>query len=492
MTSPTSHPHDPEHGSAFRNWISIGGLVIVLASLFAFVLLFMLDVFAKASNPYVGILTYMVAPSFLVLGVVVALLGAWLRRRQMAREAGVSAALTIDFSRPRDRRVLGGFIGLGSLFLMFTAVASYHSYHFTESVQFCGQVCHTVMEPELVTYQYSPHARVSCTECHIGPGATWFVRSKLSGAYQVYATLADKFPRPVPTPIKNLRPAQETCEQCHWPQKFTGNLDRTYDYFLADEENTPYSVRLLLKVGGGDPSYGPVGGIHWHMNVANKIEYIATDPERQTIPWVRMTDPQGVVTEFRSPDFSEDVMRHPIRVMDCIDCHNRPAHQFQTPNDAVNQAIALGRIDRSLPFIKANAVDVLTETYPNKPEALRQIATKLHAAYPNEPRIRQTIEVVQQIYTINFFPEMKADWRAYPDHLGHKDWLGCFRCHSGNHKATTGTLSIKFDDCNACHVILAQGSGEELNNLFAQGMQFMHPEDDYDPAFKCNDCHDGR
>jgi hypothetical protein len=187
-----------------RNWLSLSGLVIALGSLFSFLLLFLLDTVARFTNPYIGVLTYLVAPGFLLLGLAVAVGGAvWQRRR--AKAAAPVPALQIDLSRPRDRRMLGFFIA-GSLgFLLISALGSYHTYQFTESVQFCGQSCHTVMRPELVTYAHGPHARVACAECHIGPGATWFVRSKLSGTYQVYATLFDKFPRPISTPTISFR-----------------------------------------------------------------------------------------------------------------------------------------------------------------------------------------------------------------------------------------------------------------------------------------------
>ncbi len=295
------------------------------------------------------------------------------------------------------------------------------------------------MKPELVTYLHSPHARVACAECHIGKGAKWYVRSKLSGTYQVYATLADKFPRPIPPNIKNLRPAQETCEECHWPSKFVGSLERTYWYFLGDETNTPFTVQMLLNVGGGDPTHGPVGGIHWHMNVGNRIEYVATDDRRQKIPWVRMTDlEQGVVTEFRSPNFTNQVDPAEVRRMDCMDCHNRPAHRYQTADGAVNLAIALTNLDRSLPYVKTNAVYALTRPYTNETQALQGIATFLSVRYPNDPRLHGAIQVIQQIYKDNFFPEMQADWRTYPDNIGHKDWPGCFRCHDGRHQTADG------------------------------------------------------
>ena len=259
-----------------RNWLSLVGAVIALGSLFSFLLLFILDTVAHFANPYIGVLTYLVAPGFLIIGLTLIVIGViWHRHR--LKTSGPAPALQIDFSRKRDRRALTFFIAGSVCFLLVSALGSYKTYQFTESVEFCGKTCHTVMKPELITYEHGPHARVACAECHIGPGATWFVRSKLSGTYQVYATLFGKYPRPIPTPVKNLRPAQETCEQCHWPRKFVGNLDRTYYYSLGDQTNTPFSLRLLLKVGGGDPTHGPMGGIHWHMSVSNRVEYIATD-----------------------------------------------------------------------------------------------------------------------------------------------------------------------------------------------------------------------
>lgn len=477
--------------SVFRNWVSVTGLVIILGSVFSFLLLFTLDVIAHVPNPYVGILTYLVTPAFTAMGLMLTAWGAWWRRRRLARMSGSAPPLAIDLSRAQDRKVLAYFIAGTVIFLLGTSITTYQSYHFTESVQFCGQACHTVMEPEMVSYQNGPHARVSCSKCHIGPGAAWYVRSKLSGAYQVYATLADKYPRPIPTPIKNLRPAQETCEKCHWPNKFAGNVERSYVHFLGDETNSYHEVRMLLKVGGADPTHGPVGGIHWHMNVENRVEYFAIDEARQKIPWVRLTDPQGVVTEFRSEEFTNEVDAAAIRVMDCMDCHNRPAHMFQSPNDAVDLAMQLGKIDSTLPFIKTNAIDVLTQSYTNTTDALQRIATALVERYPNDARIRPTISAVQQIYQNNFFPEMKANWRVYPDNIGHKDWPGCFRCHDGKHRTADGKGLIKANDCNACHLILAQGSGAQLEQLSPKGLEFKHPGDEYDDGFLCSDCHTG-
>jgi nitrate/TMAO reductase-like tetraheme cytochrome c subunit len=495
MNSAPTDSTAPRRTSSFRNWLSLTGLTVVVGSVFSFFLLLVMDAMAPFSNPYLGILTYLVAPGFLVIGLILSLSGAWLRHRQIVKTAGPFAPLKVDLTRPRDRRVFGLFLTGSVAFLLVSAIGSYQSYHFTESVQFCGQACHGVMKPEFVTYTHSPHAKVACAECHIGKGAKWYVRSKLSGTYQVYATMADKYPRPIPTPVKNLRPAQETCEECHWPEKFVGNLERTYSYFLGDQTNTPFTVRLLMKVGGGDPTHGPVGGIHWHMNVGNKIEYLATDEPRQTIPWVRMTDDKGVVTEFRSPKFTNTVNEASIRQMDCMDCHNRPAHRYQTPNSAVNLAISLGHIDAKLPYVKTNALYALTRSYTNETQALRGIATTLAETYAADKfpaaqgSVRATIAAVQKIYTNNFFPEMKASWATYPDNIGHKDWPGCFRCHDGAHKTADGKRGIKANDCNACHIILAQGQGAELELMTPAGQKFKHPGDEVEGG--CNDCHTG-
>ncbi|BET65372.1 NapC/NirT family cytochrome c [Opitutales bacterium ASA1] len=481
-------------GLFFRTWISLAGFILSVGAAFAFCFLFAIDLFAHGGNPYMGILAYLVAPAFFFLGIGFVVMGWWIHRRRRRRLGDADAAalaLAIDLSRPDHRRHLFFFLSGATVFLMVSALGSYRTYHFTESVQFCGQVCHTVMEPEYVTYQHGAHARVGCVDCHIGSGATWYVKSKLSGAYQVYATLMDDFERPIPTPVANLRPAQDTCEQCHWPEKFSGDRVKTYNHFLSDEDNTPYTIRLELKVGGGSPAHGPVGGIHWHMSVANKVEYIATDPQRQDIPWVRVTDAQGNVRVYATEEYRETPPPGEIRQMDCIDCHNRPAHAYKTPNHLVEQALALGRVDQTLPEFKRHAVDALVADYATREEAAAGIAARLREAYPDRPTVQGAIEELQRIYSVNFFPEMKARWDVYPDNIGHKDWAGCFRCHDDLHATADGSTMIKSSDCNACHLILAQGSGSALERVFASGTTFEHPAGDVGDL-SCNLCHNGK
>ena len=475
----------------FRNWLSWSGMVLAASALFAFFLLFGIDLFAGHRNPYVGILAYAVAPLFFILGIFLTFLGAlirWRTRRHAVR-AAEPLAIKIDLSRPRDRRILALFIVASVGFLFLTALGSYQTYQVTESVQFCGKACHLPMEPQFVAYQHTAHASVDCVACHVGPGAAAYFKTKVNGVKQLYHTVRNDFDCPIHLRT-DMRPAQAICEQCHWPKKYVGNVDRTFQHYLSDEKNTPFAVRLLLNVGGGDPSSGPAGGIHWHMNIANKIEYIATDDELLNIPWVRMTNAQGVTTEYRDPEFKDDPTKHQIRRMDCMDCHSRPAHKIHTPNEAVDLALSTGRLDPKTPWVKSKVVAALVKPYSTRAEAEQGIANFLREAYPDPAQATPIINVAQAIYRENFFPEVKVDWRTYPDFVGHKNWNGCFRCHDGKHISADGKNSIKASDCKSCHLILAQGSGEALQQINAAGYDFVHIDAPYS-EFSCVDCHTG-
>jgi len=485
--------------SLLENWISLFGGIIAGCALVAVLILFVIDFFRGFGNPYMGILTYIVAPAFLISGLFLVVLGVlWERSRRRRMAPGlIPRHPRIDFNIPKHRNTFFMVAAVTIVFLILTALGSYQTYHVTESVTFCGQTCHTVMKPEFTAYQNSPHARVTCVQCHIGPGASWFVRSKLSGMYQVYATIAHKYPRPIPTPVRNLRPAQETCEQCHWPRKFFGSAERVNVHYLPDQENTKWTIRLLMKVGGGDSSQGLIGGIHWHMNINNRVEYIPADEARLTIPWIRVTSAEGKVRIFQAKDKPlkpEQIAALTIRRMDCIDCHNRPSHIYNPPMRAVNVAMSTNRISSSLPSIKQNAVAVLTGEYSSTEEALAKINEGLQKDYkgfPDQKMLTQAITETQKLYSQNFFPEMKVDWRAYPNHIGHLAFPGCFRCHDGQHVDEMGTVISK--DCNSCHTIIAQGKGEDLKTVSAEGLEFEHPEDIGDSwkEMNCTECHTG-
>lgn len=486
---PTQEP-SPRR-SPFENWVSLSGTIVAFGSLFAFGFLFAIQAITGDRNQYLGILTFVVAPVFLVVGLAAVGVG-WLnQRRRIARSgAGEPATLlTIDLSRARDRRNFVLFLGGGFLFLLLTAFGSYQTFHYTESVEFCGTLCHTVMEPEYTAYQRGEHARVACVQCHVGGGAGYYVRSKVNGARQLYSLAFEKYSRPIPTPIENLRPAQETCEQCHWPERFTGSLERRSDHLLATKDNATYAVRLLLDVGGA--AHGRTGGIHWHMSKANKVEYFADDPRRQNIVWVRTTVADGTTRTYRKADFTGEPPAAVVRTMDCVDCHTRPAHNFLAPNDAIERAVRETPLDlAALPLFKVRAVSALTAEYSSVPEALGQIAASLEARYPAGPAREAAIAATRTVYRENFFPLMRSSWQAYPNNIGHKNWPGCFRCHNDELLAGATKPRITQNDCNSCHTILAQGSGAQLHQLVPDGQEFAHPGGET-AGLLCSDCHNG-
>ena len=169
--------------SLLRNYISFAGLALVAASLTSIVMLFLIELTAHADNPYLGIITYVILPGFMALGILVALLGAWReRRRRRHSAASMTAYPVLDLNDPRRRRNFLGFVGLTFVFIFMSAFGSYRAYEHTESVQFCGQTCHTVMKPELNAFRVAPHANIRCVDCHVGPGPEWYVRSKLARA----------------------------------------------------------------------------------------------------------------------------------------------------------------------------------------------------------------------------------------------------------------------------------------------------------------------
>jgi hypothetical protein len=477
--------------SNFNNWISAIGGVLAVGALFSFALLVWMDFTQGDKNPYLGIFTYIVAPGFLIAGIALAIFGAWAQRRWAIKHAATAPdKWRLDFSSVRQRRLLVLF-GSGTVgFVMLSAFGSYQTYHYAESVQFCGEVCHLAMNPEFVTYQRGAHARVDCVECHIGSGAEWFIKAKINGTHQLVAYTLNNYNRPIATPLKNIRPAAEICERCHSPEKNQGNIALNHRHFLSDRANTPCDVNLLMRVNTVTPE-GP-GGIHWHAGPDAKVEYFAADVKRQEIPWLRVTDRRSGQTQvFRTEAFKGEPPADQIRTMDCMDCHNRPAHDFPTANDSVEKSLAAGGLSRKLPNIKREAVKaMLQKEIVTAADAPAKIAAYLGTKYAAAPELPATVAEVQRLFAVSMFPDRKADWRVYPDNSGHKDWPGCFRCHDEKHKSEAGK-PVRASDCNACHTLLAQGAGVSLEMLNAKGIEFKHPGGDLDPELTCADCHNG-
>lgn len=445
-----------------RNGLSLLGVTLAIASAVLIVSLFFVEQLGFRGGPYLGILTYLILPVFFVTGLLLIPVGIYWQKRRQSKGAETSAFPVIDLNQPRTRALLLIFFGATVVNIVLLAGATYKGVAVMDSNEFCGTVCHTVMEPEYTAYQRSPHSRVRCAECHIGPGADWFVKSKLSGAWQLVAVTFDLYPKPIPTPLHDLRPARETCEQCHWPAKFVGDKLKVITQYAEDEQNTELTSALLLKVGG--QKGGKSHGIHWHVDPGVSIRY-RSDETREEIYEVELTDADGTSKTFRNRRAPEE--DGVWRDMDCVDCHNRPSHKYRRPDAEINDAIQIGHIDAVLPFIKRESLRVIDEKYPSIDEARASISEKIKTFYAEnypeilqskEESINQAVAKLSDIYSLNVFPKMNVWWNTYPEHIGHENSPGCYRCHSG--RLMTENREKISKDCDTCHTLLAE---EEQN-----------------------------
>jgi nitrate/TMAO reductase-like tetraheme cytochrome c subunit len=408
--------------------------------------------------------------------------------------------LNLRDSKTRNAILIFSIISI--FFVVSTIVGSYKAFHYTESVEFCGQLCHKVMDPEFTAYQNSPHAKVKCAECHVGEGADFYVKSKMSGLRQVFKYTLGTYVRPIATPIENLRPARETCEKCHWPQKFYTNSLRREKYFLADSANTEWNITLNMKIGANHQALGLTEGIHWHINPDINIEY-KSSPKRDIIYWIKKTDKKtGVETIFKNDEIdlkAEDSKKAEARSMDCMDCHNRPSHEFRSPSKYVNDLMAANNKISSIPWFKSAAMEALKMNYGTSDSASSEIKNKIitfyKETYPDfykkyNQQIIIAISEVKKVFARNTFPEMKVNYSVYPRHIGHLESNGCFRCHNDKFKSTNGKVISK--DCNLCHTIVAQGkTGDIKYTGINSTLEFNHPVDIGDSwkESNCMDCH---
>ncbi|MEP6900485.1 MAG: NapC/NirT family cytochrome c [Actinomycetota bacterium] len=495
-TKPTKVP------SLYHNYLSLAGIVIAIASLISIVLLFLLELTEASDQPYLGILIYILAPSVMIFGLFIVLVGIlWeRRRRRKLTPEQIAAFPVLDFNNPRRRRMFMTFLVCSFIFLFISAFGSYRAFEFSESVEFCGQLCHTVMKPEFTAYNASPHARVRCVECHVGGGAESYVRAKFGGVRQLYRLATGTYSTPIKTPVETMRAANETCGKCHWSEKFYGEQLRVFNHYAFDEKNSLNQTRLLVKVGGGNPKTGLATGIHWHMNLGNEVSFISTDESRQDISWVRMKDQNGKIIDYTKKDTTvsdEEIEKSPKRKMDCIDCHNRPTHIYLSPNKAVDQSLDAKKLDIELPFVKMKSVEVLSQTYATTDEALGAIATNFDGFYKTtypevyaskKSSIDNAVIELQRIYQTYFFPEMKTDWSSQINNIGHYNAQGCFRCHDGQHFSREG--QVIRNECNICHTTLDQTFAGKT--IASKDGAFQHPVNLGDRnTYQCAVCHKG-
>ena len=418
----------------------------------------------NTSNPYIGILIFLIIPAVLFLGLALIPIGIFLARRH------ISAGLSEVTDRKIAWRRLGLFFGMMTFVnLVIGSQATYRAVQHMDTVQFCGQSCH-VMKPEFTAWKHAPHSHVECVDCHLAPGASGWFAAKMSGTRQMLAVVLNSYPRPIPSAIESnkLVNSAETCERCHNRDREIGSPLKVVTSYKDDETNTSSQTVLMMLVGGKS------GGIHGaHMGAGAKIRYAAADAKRQTIPWVEYTDANGKAQTFVAAG-AKDVDSLPKFDMQCVDCHNRPAHSFKLAARAVDEALASGTLPASLPFLKKNAVELLTASYTNEDAAARDIPAKLDQFYKskysevagkNSAEIAAAGATLAALYQQNVFPDLKVTWGTYPNNLGHTDAQGCFRCHDEGHTAAGGKTITQ--DCSVCHQMVAvdEASPEVLKTL---------------------------
>jgi hypothetical protein len=489
----------------FYNPVSLVGLVIAVFNAGFIVFLSVVEAFSRRVHPYADLVIWLILPTLVLLGVAIIIIGIRRERRREREGAAVERRfLVLDFNDPRHRKtailVLMAFLLLSLLY----AFAGYKAYEFTESETFCGMMCHQVMGPEMRAHAFSVHAEIACVDCHVGPGAKYFLLYKLKGTRQLFDVLAGRYPRPIPTPVADLRPSQDVCEHCHGPKYQINQRLESRTYFLPDKKNTRKTINLLLRMGKAEITTARPPRMHWHSSTTEEIVYAATDWKRTNIPWVRVKRLDGKERVYRSTEAvmtDAELSKAEKRKMDCVDCHNRPGHPYNPPGVILNALLALKLVDPALPEVKAVAVKVLDEEYKTQVEARQRIESSVRefykASYPeiaskNEGKINGAINALQSAYERNYDPHMKISWKNFPNNQGHRFSPGCFRCHDGKHRSEDGAVLSR--DCSLCHLLIERvgddGTGKQDKAQF-QVMTNPHPVD-IGNSWKemlCHECH---
>jgi len=457
------------------NAVGKAGVIIVTTVFFTFILFETAHTLGLIRNAYFGLITYLAFPVLFVIGLILIPIG-WFKYIRQQGKSG-KELLNQQFADEDVRTTFSGsrlfrlIVLLTVVNVAILSIASLRMLHFMDSAHFCGTACHKVMNPEWVTYQQSPHARVPCVECHVGEGLDVLIASKLNGVRQMVLATFRIYNRPIPTPVHTLRPARETCEHCHWPEKFYGQRMETHITYGMDSSSTPRYTTLNIKIDAGGP--GHENGAHWHVNEANRVTYTSVDDKRQRMVAVRAQQGDGTIVEYRNSKLAGfDSAGEDERFMDCVDCHNRATHIYKEAEAVVDELIRRGQLPRELPYIKEQSLAALTAGYPSPEAAQQGIANQLYnyyrRYYPEAARsysdeLDLGVSLLQDAFATYRHFHMRIEWGTYPSHIGHQKNLGCSRCHNSDMVSEKGE-TIKHD-CTLCHSILALDSEEAYQFL---------------------------
>jgi len=414
------------------HWISMLGAALVTLAGFSWLFVLPANIRGHVENPYIGLLVFIAIPMVFFAGLVLIPIGIALARRRVAQHLA-----TLPDRQTAWRRAGIFFAVMTFANVIIGSQVSYRAVEQMETVQFCGQSCH-VMKPEFTAHLIAPHQQVSCASCHVGSGATGWLKSKMAGTHQLLSVTFNSFPRPIESGLESNRlvSSADTCEQCHAREMFIGPRLKVAARSKDDEANTRTQTVLAMQVGGGS-----FGGIHGaHMGPGVHIRYAAQDKKRQAIPWVDFRNStSGKSRAYLASGSTADSIRAlPTFEMQCVDCHNRAAHSFEEPGRAIDEAITTSRIPADLPFVKKTGVELIKAAYPTDDEAGQKIPAGLIAFYRQKypevagkraSGIQAAGQTLLAIYRRNVFPDLKVTWGTYPNNLGHTDAPGCFRCH---------------------------------------------------------------
>jgi nitrate/TMAO reductase-like tetraheme cytochrome c subunit len=442
-----------------NNPISLIGGAITSASAMTLIGFWIIAVVGHggSNNPYLGIIFDLCLPALFIFGLALIPVGIWFRHRRLKAAGQLPATFPeINFADPIFRHGIDFVIVATFINFVIVGTASYRGVAYMDTTSFCGQTCH-VMKPEFSAYHFAPHAGVACTDCHVAPGVPGYIHAKVNGTKQLLMVVLHNYPRPIMADGK-VPAARDTCVHCHNPQRLSSDKLLVSSSYGDDEKNSVTRSLALMHIGGKD-EFGNLSGIHG-AHLAH-IEFISTDTTNQTIPWVSKKNSDGSVVEYSVAD-SKAVSTGQRHVMDCIDCHNRAAHSFETPAEALNKDMALGAPNAVLPFAHKQGMALIKASYASEEEAKEKITSGFKDFYRTQypliwqnkrTQVEQGALALADIYGRNVFPFMKVGWGSHPNNLGHNDYPGCFRCHDGNHNTKAGK-SIP-NDCSMCHNLLA-------------------------------------
>jgi NapC/NirT cytochrome c family protein len=442
-----------------RHPLAIAGVIVTTASAVVFVTLVIAELVGMLTNPYAGLVVFVAIPAVFVMGLLLIPAGMWLQSKKLALHPEATAEWpVIDLRQHHVRRTALVITILTAINVVIILLAGYGSLHAMETPGFCGQICHTTMEPQFKAWQEGVHAGVACVNCHIGEGTRGFVHAKMGGVRQLMLIATGGVPQPVPPGADMLPGAQgELCSSCHKPGRIVTDRIKVIREYADDETNSETMSAVQMHVSHSASSER---SIHWHVAPSVQVEYVATDEKQETIPYVRVTDASGQVREYVAPDTPAEVLNAPRQRMECNDCHNTVGHPISpTAEQAVDRVIAEGRVSRDLPFVRREAVRLLKEEHPSQEAGVQAIDQGLRNFYQkqsgaNPQALNEAIAAFQALYRRSVFPTMKVTWGSYPDKTGHLNSPGCFRCHDDSHATKDGT-SIS-GDCEFCHKQIEQ------------------------------------